>query len=327
MLNVKWKQVDEFIEYTCERIDVLGKSFTGVYGMPRGGLTLAVMVSHALGIPMLMAPCKNCLIIDDIVDSGAALQKKHSEGYFIASMFYSEETASFEPDIWMFQKRGEWVVFPWEYKRKAELASAESDQKEAITVQEDWQTEILYDDPALGCCAASALASFFKGDASAFSNWLLNLAHRVYWPGAWDENICYSALNCNYTEFVQLLASCVYWNIEQEGSGKSACKAYIDVVTQIALIISGKNASVSETPSEISAKYTSDEVYKACLALRYYFLALYHEDKNSLRNPKFDWDEFNSLCNKLNLSWCKTSRDKAVQCFMLLNDFVASKIM
>ena len=326
MLNVKWKQVDEFIEYTCERIDVLGKSFTGVYGMPRGGLTLAVMVSHALGIPVLMAPCKNCLIIDDIVDSGAALQKKHSEGYFIASMFYSEETASFEPDIWMFQKRGEWVVFPWEFKRTPRSENRES-KEQAATVQEDWKTEILYDDSALGCCAASALASFFKGDASAFSNWLLNFAHRVYWPGAWDKNICYSALNCNYEQFVELLASCVYWNIEQQDTGKTPCKAYIDVVTHIASIISGKNASLSEFPCEIDQKYVNNEVFKSCLALRYYFLALYHEDKNSLRNPKFDWDKFNALCYELKLPPCSSARERAMQCFMSVNDFVASEVM
>lgn len=68
---VTWESVRAFIkELTTEYKNI---KFSGVYGLPRGGLILAVMLSHSLHIPLLAAPDKECLIVDDICDSGESL--------------------------------------------------------------------------------------------------------------------------------------------------------------------------------------------------------------------------------------------------------------
>lgn len=111
MLQVTWTDVDDFIDKVT--IHYATKNLTGVYGIPRGGLILAVMASHSLGIPLLQAPMKGCLVIDDISDTGITLKHYRDKGYQIATMFSTKNT-QVKPDLTMFTKDDEWIVFPWE---------------------------------------------------------------------------------------------------------------------------------------------------------------------------------------------------------------------
>lgn len=113
--RVRWKDVENFVNGLAN-----GQTFTGVYGLPRGGLVLAVMASHRLGIPLLAAPTKGCLIVDDICDSGESLlhYAKNSSGdenfdYYIATMYYKPGSCV-HPDFYYAVKRNNWIVFPWE---------------------------------------------------------------------------------------------------------------------------------------------------------------------------------------------------------------------
>ena len=119
---VTWDEVNDFVNYVAENIDT---PINGVYGLPRGGLVLAVMLSHKLGVPMLMSPCSNCLIVDDICDTGESLihYVKNScgtaDGYFlngyqIATMYYKDNRLGIKPDIYKYLKGNDWIVFPWE---------------------------------------------------------------------------------------------------------------------------------------------------------------------------------------------------------------------
>ena len=78
---VSWNAIEKFVQNVVNQYK--DKDITGVYGLPRGGLVLAVMVSHRLGVPMLMSPCEGCIIIDDICDTagsltaGCEILKKH----------------------------------------------------------------------------------------------------------------------------------------------------------------------------------------------------------------------------------------------------------
>lgn len=119
---VDWQEVERYIQQVQNRF--AGK-VNGVYGLPRGGLVLATMISHRLDIPLLMAPHKGCLIVDDICDSGESLlhYKKNSSGdtktdYTITTMYYKDNDLKVEPDFHMFMKGDLWIVFPWENKEE-----------------------------------------------------------------------------------------------------------------------------------------------------------------------------------------------------------------
>ena len=109
-LNATWDQVEEFVTQLSEK----AQGFNGVYGVPRGGLVLAVMLSHRCGLPLLAAPCDGCIIVDDIADTGETLQR-YSGKHFIATMFYHRQS-SFVPDFWLYEKGDRWIVYPWENK-------------------------------------------------------------------------------------------------------------------------------------------------------------------------------------------------------------------
>ena len=86
----------------------------GIWGPARGGLPIAVCLSHSLNLPFLEKPkSEKTLIVDDIADSGKTLEPFFKKGYMIATIFY-HRGSRFEPHIWLREKKDEWIVFPWE---------------------------------------------------------------------------------------------------------------------------------------------------------------------------------------------------------------------
>ena len=107
-ISVRWSDVDNFID-SLEIPD----NATGVYGIPRGGLVLAVIISHRYNLPLLQAPCKDCIVVDDIADTGTTLEHYKEKGYYITTMFYHKQS-KVVPDYWKHEKQEDWIVFPWE---------------------------------------------------------------------------------------------------------------------------------------------------------------------------------------------------------------------
>ena len=63
MKQLSWADFDACVQVLTQRYG--GRSFDGVFGIPRGGLCLAVGLSHSLDLPLLPAPNNHCLIVDD----------------------------------------------------------------------------------------------------------------------------------------------------------------------------------------------------------------------------------------------------------------------
>lgn len=119
---VSWDDVENYVNKVIDFYD--NSQLTGVYGLPRGGLILAVMISHRLHIPMLMAPVENCLIVDDICDSGESLLHYQMNSsslakplYHISTMMY-RRGAKIVPEMFGMYKEDDWIVFPWEEKKE-----------------------------------------------------------------------------------------------------------------------------------------------------------------------------------------------------------------
>lgn len=115
---VTWEEVEKFVHDVEDYLTNEGINITGVYGLPRGGLITAVMLSHKLNVPMLMAPCDGCLIVDDIADSGRSLihytdNDTQFNKFTIATMYYHERSVV-KPNFYKWYKGDDWIVFPWE---------------------------------------------------------------------------------------------------------------------------------------------------------------------------------------------------------------------
>lgn len=107
---VTFKEVETFVKEVTKICNQ--HKFSGIFAPPRGGLVFGVWLSNITGLPMLLHPQKECLIIDDIADTGETL-KRYSGKCFIATMFYNKE-CSYVPNFWIYEKDNKWIVFPWE---------------------------------------------------------------------------------------------------------------------------------------------------------------------------------------------------------------------
>ena len=106
-----WSEFDKSVDCIanqCKKIKL-----TGIYGVPRGGLCLAVALSHKLNLRLIEKPLKNSLIVDDVYETGITLSNfKNIEGvnFFVL--------VSKKKPIWWnsvdLSLKEEWIVFPWE---------------------------------------------------------------------------------------------------------------------------------------------------------------------------------------------------------------------
>jgi hypoxanthine phosphoribosyltransferase len=119
-LYLTWEDIENQITDLSEQISKSQENIIAVYGLPRGGLIPAVLLSHKLGIkyvnewPLLkhLYHPDNVLIVDDICDSGKTLKgynnhptvTLHYKPSAITKPTFYSSTA--EEDVW--------IVYPWE---------------------------------------------------------------------------------------------------------------------------------------------------------------------------------------------------------------------
>ncbi len=112
-----WNQIIKFLDKLAKLIEKDVSQFDGIYGIPRGGLPPAVILSHKLNLPLLLSPTKKSLIIDDISDTGKTLINYKPNK--IATIFNTKWTKA-KPDYFVAWKKSKdsWIVFPWEETKK-----------------------------------------------------------------------------------------------------------------------------------------------------------------------------------------------------------------
>ena len=119
LLRISWNEVCSYLDEIATKLDP--HDYSGVYGLPRGGLVLAAWLSHKLYIPMLHTPDRSCIIIDDICDSGDGMKKcleeyglAENNNCFITTMFLNKDSTFQNLDYFHRFKGENWIVFPWE---------------------------------------------------------------------------------------------------------------------------------------------------------------------------------------------------------------------
>ena len=109
-----WSEFDKSVDHIANQCK--SWKLSGIYGVPRGGLCLAVALSHKLNIQLIEKPLKNSLIVDDVLETGITLSNfKNIEGvnFFVL--------VSKKKPIWWntvtLSHKNEWIIFPWENKK------------------------------------------------------------------------------------------------------------------------------------------------------------------------------------------------------------------
>ena len=127
---ISWNVVDECVLDIAEHLIRTEIKFEGVYGIPRGGVVLAVMLSHKLDIPYFddiehaLGNGKEFIIIDDITDTGKTLnnyKKMDSSEIAYYVTIHEHEQSSVKPDYSVLYKEDKWIVYPWEIEESEEI--------------------------------------------------------------------------------------------------------------------------------------------------------------------------------------------------------------
>ena len=110
-----WDDVNDLVNTLCEKITTECPAIDSVFGLKRGGLIPAVLISHKLGLPWSDVMYPNTLVVDDICDTGVTL--KNTVGCYTAVLHYKPHTSCYIPHLWAHvHESNEWIIYPWERK-------------------------------------------------------------------------------------------------------------------------------------------------------------------------------------------------------------------
>lgn len=91
-----------------------------VYGLPRGGSIIAVVLSHILNLKYLTSldeehTPEKTIVVDDVSDSGLTLKSIHNINKYTTATLFIKEGTAFLPNIYTrITKRKIWIVYFWE---------------------------------------------------------------------------------------------------------------------------------------------------------------------------------------------------------------------
>ena len=112
MRVLSWQQFDDAVALLAVR--ARSRDLTGVYGVPRGGLCLAVALSHAMDLPLLQSPDPDALVVDDVYETGRTLETLRLQFPQASFAVWVSKT----PPLWWHAAEvvdsPEWLLFPWE---------------------------------------------------------------------------------------------------------------------------------------------------------------------------------------------------------------------
>jgi GTP cyclohydrolase I len=107
MREITWNQIYEEAERLAERWDA--QPLSGVYGIPTGGVPVALIVAARLNLPILEHPIDGCLVVDDLVDTGTTLNRLPGNKDALFRKPWSPPDLA--PQATMVD---DWLGFPWE---------------------------------------------------------------------------------------------------------------------------------------------------------------------------------------------------------------------
>lgn len=119
-IHLSWEDVEALASKLAQKIEAQQYRESGVWGVPTGGSFVAVLLSQKLGIPLLSSAAPGCLVVDDLVDSGATLEKLST--FNRAALIRKPHSPDFNMPT--AETIDGWVVFPWERNHPKEQDGA-----------------------------------------------------------------------------------------------------------------------------------------------------------------------------------------------------------
>jgi uncharacterized protein len=121
-IKLSWELIDELTDKIAIEVSRNYKEIKFIYGIPRGGLIPAVILSHKLGIKLINEVFSHTLVVDDIVDTGETMKIRVAEANIwgdtrniVTTSLVTRSSAEYKPNITGMPLRSDgWVCYPWE---------------------------------------------------------------------------------------------------------------------------------------------------------------------------------------------------------------------
>ncbi|MAH51935.1 hypothetical protein CMI37_39320 [Candidatus Pacearchaeota archaeon] len=124
-LKLEWNIIVMTADKLIKGIKKSKLKFKNIYGIPRGGMITAVLLSHRLNLPIVEKReiSTETLIVDDIVDSGVTMNNfskefelQHKAKPTFAALLQRYNASCSISLIGGIIKHDMWIVFPYEVK-------------------------------------------------------------------------------------------------------------------------------------------------------------------------------------------------------------------
>lgn len=113
MKTITPSQLQLDIELLKDKLLKSKKQYKAIYGIPRGGVPIAMVLSEKLGIPLVNSPeHEDILIVDDLIDSGNTLKDLQGTKAVLYRKPHSPEVDFFVSEI------DDWIEFFYEDTEK-----------------------------------------------------------------------------------------------------------------------------------------------------------------------------------------------------------------
>jgi GTP cyclohydrolase I len=110
--QLTWSDIQTAVDALCDRYQV-SSAITKVYGVPQGGVPVALLVSWGLGLTLVDTPeVGTTLIVDDLIDTGTTMQRYRDAGYKCDALYRKPYSpTNLAPNA---IEVDDWLAFPWE---------------------------------------------------------------------------------------------------------------------------------------------------------------------------------------------------------------------
>lgn len=112
-IYLDWEEYGILLKKLVDKLKKEKAIYVGVYPILRGGLPIALYVSHYLKIPIVRRGRPGVLIVDDISDTGKTLEKYKN---CTIACLHTTKWTKVKPNFFVAYKlkKDDWIVYPYE---------------------------------------------------------------------------------------------------------------------------------------------------------------------------------------------------------------------
>ena len=119
--SLSWQNFENGCQELAKKIKDSGIVFNSIGTFSRGGFPIACCLSHLLDIEKIdvikeedTSATKDCLVVDDISDTGKTLHHAKILGYTHFATLHWHSQSIVKPTWYVWEKKDAWIVYPWE---------------------------------------------------------------------------------------------------------------------------------------------------------------------------------------------------------------------